>query len=157
MTIITDKAKKNIKLNIQKFYNLPQEVKHCKLCVTSNQRPRITFDKNNVCSACNFAEKKHKITDWKKREEELLTLLDKHRSKVGYWDVVVPCSGGKDSYYQTHIITKELGLKPLLMTYHGNNFLPEGDYNRDRMREVFDADHIVWGPNIEVLKKLNLP
>ena len=50
---------------------------------------------------------------------------------------------------------KRFGLKPLLMTYHGNNFLPEGDHNRDRMRHVFDADHIVWGPSIEVLKKLN--
>ena len=41
------------------------------------------------------------------------------------------------------------------MTYHGNNFLPEGDYNRDKMRENFDADHIVWGPSVSVLKKLN--
>ena len=36
------------------------------------------------------------------------------------------------------------------MTYHGNNFLPEGDINRDKMREVFDADHIVWGPSVNV-------
>ena len=41
------------------------------------------------------------------------------------------------------------------MTYHGNNFLPEGDFNRDMMRHNFDADHIVWGPSVEVLKKLN--
>ena len=83
MTIITDEAKNKTKFNIQKFYNLPNEVKHCKLCVTSNQRPRITFDKNGVCSACKFAQKKHTVTDWKSREEELLILLDKHRSKNG--------------------------------------------------------------------------
>ena len=41
------------------------------------------------------------------------------------------------------------------MTYHGNNFLPEGDKNRDNLRHCFDADHIVWGPSVEVLKKLN--
>jgi hypothetical protein len=41
------------------------------------------------------------------------------------------------------------------MTYHGNNYLPEGDRNRDQMRHQFNADHIVWGPSIEVLKKLN--
>ena len=41
------------------------------------------------------------------------------------------------------------------MTYHGNNFLPEGDYNRDKMRHVFNADHIVWGPSIDVIIKLN--
>ena len=64
-------------------------------------------------------------------------------------------SGGKDSYYQAHVIIEEYGLKPLLMTYHGNNYLPEGDFNRDQMRHNFDADHIVWGPSVEVLKKLN--
>ena len=46
-------------------------------------------------------------------------------------------------------------MKPLLVTYHGNNYLPEGDYNRDRMRQVFDADHLVFGPSVDVLKKLN--
>ena len=68
---------------------------------------------------------------------------------------MIPVSGGKDSYYQAHIIAKEYGLKPLLMTYHGNNYLPEGDYNRDMMRHHFDADHLVWGPSVSVLKKLN--
>ena len=48
---------------------------------------------------------------------------------------------------------KKYNLKPLLVTYHGNNFLPEGDENRDNMRHQFDADHIVWGPSVEVLKK----
>jgi len=52
-------------------------------------------------------------------------------------------------------VIEELGLKPLLMTYNGNNFLPEGDYNREMMRKNFDADHISWGPSVEVLKKLN--
>ena len=50
---------------------------------------------------------------------------------------------------------KEYNLKPLLVTYHGNNYLPEGDYNRDLMRNAFNADHIVFGPSVEVLKKLN--
>ena len=68
--------------------------------------------------------------------------------------MLIPVSGGKDSYFQTHIC-KEYGLKPLLMTYHGNNYLPVGDFNRDRMRQVFDADHITYGPSVEVLKKLN--
>ena len=86
------------------------------------------------------------------RRENLLRELNKNNSN---YDCLIPVSGGKDSYFQTHVICKELNLKPLLMTYHGNNFLPEGDYNRDQMRHNFNADHIVWGPNIDVLKKLN--
>lgn len=30
--------------NIRKLYTLPEEVKFCKKCVMSNQRPRIVFD-----------------------------------------------------------------------------------------------------------------
>ena len=39
---------------------LPKEIKFCKKCVVSNQRPRIVFDENDVCSACNWFEEKKK-------------------------------------------------------------------------------------------------
>jgi hypothetical protein len=47
----------SIKLNrIHKFEkqiaNLPKIVKWCKTCTMSNQRPRIQFNKDGVCSAC---------------------------------------------------------------------------------------------------------
>jgi len=48
------------KRDVQALYNLPTKIKFCKKCTMSNQRPRITFDENGVCSACNFAETKRK-------------------------------------------------------------------------------------------------
>jgi hypothetical protein len=65
--------------NVQSLYKLPDEVKYCTRCVISNQRPRITFNEEGVCSACQFAEVKKGAIDWAKREEELQTLCDKHR------------------------------------------------------------------------------
>ena len=65
------------------------------------------------------------------------------------------CKWGKDSYYQTHVI-KEYGLKPLLVTYNGNNYLSTGWHNLNRMRQVFDADHLILGPSQDSLIKLNL-
>ena len=53
---------------------LPKIIKFCKKCVVSNQRPRITFDKNGVCSACNWFEEKKKI-DWKNREKQFEDFL----------------------------------------------------------------------------------
>jgi N-acetyl sugar amidotransferase len=53
-------------------------------------------------------------------------------------------------------VTKVLGLKPLLVTYHGNNYLPEGEYNLMRMREVFGCDHIIVRPGVDALKKMNI-
>ena len=69
------------KRNLIKIYNLPKKVIFCKKCVISNQRPRITFNKKGICSACQYAEFKRNKINWKKREEQLLRLLDKHRSK----------------------------------------------------------------------------
>ena len=76
---------------------LPKEVKWCTQCVISNQRPRIIFDNEGVCSACRNRVKRQDI-DWVVREKELQILLDQHRLGNGHWDVVVPSSGGKDSY-----------------------------------------------------------
>ena len=71
-----------MKHNVIQKYNLPHHIKFCKKCTVSNQRPRITFDKEGICSACNFSKIK-KNTDWIKREQELIQLLDKHRSTDG--------------------------------------------------------------------------
>ena len=48
-----------------------------------------------------------------------------------------------------------LGLKPLLVTYHGNNYTEEGKRNLQRMRKVFDVDHIIFKPNEKLLIKMN--
>ena len=60
----------------------------------------MKFDDNGVCDACRMAEEKEKI-DWKKREDELLKLLDKYRRNDGYYDCLVPGSGGKESAENT--------------------------------------------------------
>ena len=133
-------------------------MKYCKKCVYPFAAVNLHLDDDGVCSSCKTFESCEKIPEnfWEMRKEKLKKIIkDTLETSESEYDCLIPVSGGKDSYYQAHIITKELGLKPLLMTFHGNNYLPEGDYNRDRMRHVFNADHIVWGPNIEVLKKLN--
>ena len=43
------------------LHELPKEVIFCKRCVVSNQRPRITFDQEGVCSACRYAEEKEAL------------------------------------------------------------------------------------------------
>ena len=70
------------KKNVIKMYNLPEKVVFCKKCTISNQRPRISFDENGICSACNFADFKKNL-DWPKREEELKKLCDKFRKDNG--------------------------------------------------------------------------
>lgn len=133
------------------------KMNYCKKCVYPQISVNLYVD-DGVCSACECAQQFEEISQdfWEIRKRKFEKIIkDTLRNNTSNYDCLIPVSGGKDSYYQTHIIAKGYGLKPLLMTYHGNNYLPEGDYNRDRMRHVFDADHIVYGPSVEVLKKLN--
>jgi hypothetical protein len=47
----------------QQIFKIPKEVLWCKECVISNQRPRIIFNENGVCSGC-INQKKKLNTDW---------------------------------------------------------------------------------------------
>ena len=133
-------------------------MEYCRRCVYPRIVPNLYFNEEGICTGCDTFEGFEQQTkeERESRKTRFEVLLDQYvKSNSSNYDCVVPVSGGKDSYYQTHLVVQEYGLKPLLVTYHGNNYLPEGDYNRDRMRHVFDADHLVWGPSVKVLKKLN--
>jgi len=130
------------------------QMKYCSHCVM----PAFAAIENGlgdseVCNACKNALSSKQI-DWTKRRELLIDLVAPYRTESNY-EVVIGVSGGKDSYFQTHFAIHELGLKPLLVTYHGNNYMPEAQENLDRMRKVFDVDHIVVRPSEKSLVKMN--
>jgi hypothetical protein len=85
------------------------KIKYCTECVIPNTRPEIHFDKNGVCSACNNAKLKKKV-NWKKRKQEFLKILLKHKkSNINNdYNCIVPVSGGKDSIYQLYLLKKNL-------------------------------------------------
>ncbi len=98
------------------FNNLPDKVIWCKKCFMSNQRPMLKIYNDGICSACKYSEYKNSI-DWKKRESELEELLSKFRKSNGTWDVIVPSSGGKDSFFVAHQLKHRYGMNPLLLTF----------------------------------------
>ncbi len=130
--------------------------KYCNKCVLPISSAALSINEEGICSACEYHEVYQSITseEWTERGKKFENILKEYKSNSNY-DCIIPVSGGKDSYYQAHQIVKEFKLKPLLVTYDGNNYLSEGIYNRDRMRELFDADHLVFGPSVKSLIKLN--
>lgn len=134
------------KKNTQKIYNLPQEVKFCKNCTVSNQRPRIGFDENGICSACSYAEYKRSSIDWPLREKELLDLCERHRKNNGDFDVIVPCSGGKDGSYVAHQLKFKYGMNPLCVTWAPLLATEIGRKNLDNFIHA-GFDHILGTPN----------
>ena len=141
-----------IKRDVIGQYKLPVEVIFCKLCTMSNQRPRITFDAEGVCSACNFAAAKRKF-DWAARERELIELCNQHRKSNGEYDIIVPCSGGKDGSFVAHQLKYKYGMNPLTVTWAPLKATELGRRNLDGfIRSGFD--NILGTPNGIVTRQL---
>ncbi len=130
--------------NLLQKYGLPKDVLFCRKCVISNQRPNsaiefkhtgeslkktINFDEFGVCDACRFAESKHNNIDWVERERQLLALCDRFRSRNGAYDCLVPGSGGKDSFYTSHILKYKYGMNPLTVTWAPHRYTEWGFRN----------------------------
>lgn len=158
----TDKSKYlGSVLTSETKYGLPSEVVFCKRCVISNQRPNsaveyshtkdskkktIHFDEEGVCDACRFAEKKQGVIDWDERERQLRDLLDRHRSKDGSYDCIVPGSGGKDSFYASHILRHKYGMHPLTVTWAPHIYTEWGWRNFQRWIHA-GHDNYLMTPN----------
>ena len=154
-------------MGIETYYGLPPDVKFCSNCVMSNQRPvseiefkhtiktkkrTLNFNEDDLCDACLNAQKKQEI-DWKNREEELLQLLDKYRSKDGSYDCIVPGSGGKDSAYQAHVLKYKYGMNPLTITWPPILYTEYGYENwKNWINSGFD--NITFTPNGKIMKLL---
>ena len=134
--------------------NSPENIVFCKKCVISNQRPRIAFDENGVCSACNYAFEKHNVIDWAQREKMLKDLLDKYRSKDGSYDCVVPSSGGKDSAYTAHQLKYKYGMHPLTITWAPFEYTDIGWKNYVNFKDK-GFDNILCFPNGILHRKLS--
>ncbi len=149
-------------------YGLPEKVIFCKSCVMSNQRPissiefkhtpkstksTLQFDEKEICDACKYAKIKEKI-DWEKREKELVQLLDKHRRNDGYYDCIVPGSGGKDSSLQSHILKYKYGMHPLTVTWPPMLYTDYGYQNFKNWIDVGGFDNISFNRNGKVMKLL---
>jgi len=132
---------------------LPREVKFCNKCVMSNQRPRITFNEQGICSACTYADTKKREIDWKDRKKQFKDLCDRHRSKDGSYDVIVPCSGGKDSSMIAHKLKHEYGMHPLTVTFSPPIYTDIGWKN---LRAFIDSgfDHILVSPSGSINRSL---
>ncbi len=157
-----------MKQQLETYYGLPAEVKFCKRCVMSNQRPASTvefkhtaqskkvtmnIDEEGICDACRHAEQKEKI-EWKKREDELLRLLDKYRKNDGSYDCLVPGSGGKDSAFQSHVLKYKYGMNPLTVTWPPIMYTDYGYQNWKNWLEIGGFDNITFKQNGKAMKLL---
>jgi N-acetyl sugar amidotransferase len=130
------------------------EMRYCLRCCTPETRTDIEFDEMGICNMCVSAEQKMHI-NWKEREKELVKILEDAKKRTpDTYNCIVPISGGKDSTYQLHVLTKVFKMKVLAVTFSHNWFSEVGKYNLENSLEKFNVDHIMFTPNRELVNKL---
>ena len=152
---------------LQAYYGLDPNIKFCKLCTYSNQKPNsekefkhniqtkkpsLKLNKDDVCNACYIQKFKSEI-NWKKREDLLKKLCDKYRKNDGSYDCIVPGSGGKDSFYTSYKLKFEYGMNPLTITYAPHIYT---DWGYQNFKSWISAgfDNFLFTPNIKVHRLL---
>jgi len=158
-----------LKMNetLETKYGLPAEVRFCKRCVLSNQRPNSTveyehtqdskketihFNEDGVCDACRTTEDKQN-TDWEDRERQLKELCDRFRRTDGGYDCIVPGSGGKDSFFQSHILKYKYGMNPLTITWAPHIYTDWGWHNFQKWIHA-GFDNSLFTPNGQIHRLL---
>ncbi|NTV29645.1 MAG: N-acetyl sugar amidotransferase [Candidatus Omnitrophica bacterium] len=144
------------------WYGLPKEVKFCKVCNITNQRPNsvneyehvrdskkktIYFNEEGVCGACLNKERQHAAIDWKQREEELWELCDRYRRNDGRYDCIVPGSGGKDSVYASWLLKYKFKMHPLTVTWSPHLYTDVGWRNFQSWVHKGGFDNYLFTPN----------
>ena len=82
---------------------------YCKKCVYPKISVNLHIDEDGVCSSCRTFEKFETLDEefWKIRKNKFERLVEEIKSNnSSNYDCLIPVSGGKDSYYQTHIIAR---------------------------------------------------
>jgi N-acetyl sugar amidotransferase len=131
-----------------------KELQYCTRCCVPETMEGVQFDELGACTACQSSEEKMHI-DWTAREKQLRKILEEVKAKSGTnYDCILPISGGKDSFYQAHVLVNVYGLKPLAVTYSHNWFSETGFYNLQRCLQVFNLDHIQFTPARGLVNKL---
>jgi N-acetyl sugar amidotransferase len=144
------------------WFGLPKEVKFCKICNITNQRPNsvneyehthgsnkktIFFNEEGICAACINKERQHQAVDWKKREEELWELCDRYRKNDGSYDCIVPGSGGKDSIFASWLLKYKFKMHPLTVTWSPHLYTDVGWKNFQSWIHKGGFDNYLITPN----------
>lgn len=125
----------------------------CKKCLLPDTKPDLLFNTYGVCNACtNYYNRDH--IDFAKRKSELISILDKYKSKDNNnWDCIIPISGGKDSTYQVLRIL-DLGYNPLGVVATTCHLTEIGRKNIENIKNL-GIDVIEFTNNRIMRKKLN--
>jgi len=142
-------------MNERKFGEPPFDfLRYCTRCCMPETNEGMEFDEMGICKACISQEEKMRI-NWVKKREEFREILDQAKAESGdNYDCMVPISGGKDSAFQLHVLTRVYGMNPLAVTFSHNWFSETGWDNLWNVVEKLNVDHIMYTPKRSLVNNL---
>ena len=128
----------------------------CKKCLMTSLRPRVTFNKDGICNACENTKQYLKI-DWKNQYSKLKKISEqiKKNTKNQKYNCIVPVGGGKDSSYVAWKVKHDLGLRPLCVFCEPPMFTKVGKRNIENFKKSgFDLISLKYSNNFKKFDRL---
>jgi hypothetical protein len=136
---------------IQEFveeYERAKEVidslRRCTRCVLPETFPFINFDEDGVCNYCHHYAKMNP-----RGVDALRDAFNLHQKADGSVKCVVSFSGGRDSSYTLHYVSRVLGLDTIAFTYDWGVVPDLAHRNQKRMCEQLGVEQIVITANLQ--------
>lgn len=134
--------------------------KVCSNCVMDTSDSNIVFDSNDICDHCNTFYTKiqpfWQTDDRGKVQLEELVRKIKAEGKGKDFDCLMGMSGGIDSSYLLHVMTKEFGLRPLVFHVDAGWNSQVAVNNIERLVDGLGLDLYTEVINWEEIKELQL-
>lgn len=116
-------------------------MKGCIRCLNDSTVKHMTYDENGVCCYCsNYDRISAALNDRERLEELFMERIDNIRGRYDY-DVALGISGGKDSVFVLHELTRRYGLKVKTFTMLNGFFSDEARANVDKLVQEFGVEH----------------
>lgn len=131
------------------------KIRYCTKCLFPETKPDLFFNEEGICSACVAADQKETFIDWKQREKDFFSIINKYKkspNEIGY-DCLIPVSGGKDSTYQAYFMKEICGLNPLCVCFETTNLTELGQKNIDNISKM-GIDVIYFKKNYNAYKSM---
>ena len=129
--------------------NVIEKLKRCSICLLPESFPYIIFDESGECNYCNNYHPNIYLG-----QEALMKIADCCRRKDKKPDCLVPFSGGRDSSFSLHYVSKELGLKPgIAFSYDWGMLTDLARRNQSRLCGKLGIEHILVSADIRKKRK----
>ncbi len=127
---------------------------NCINCGLPLKNKETTNSNDSICEICHRYKKKWSNYNFNQAYDEFLQITEFYKAKNNKYDCIVPISGGKDSTFVLHYLSKTLKLNTLAVNYDNGFQTPEAYLNLKKVIEKTGSAYISYKLPWRKLQKL---